>query len=1129
MLRPFLLVGVGGSGGKTLRGVRQALMLKLQQERWDQGWPEAWQFIHVDSPTAQDGLEFPAPLLDRENYQSLVPTGVNYASIYNSIAAHADKRFKADIERPLPNAEEVTVPVGLGAGAYRAIGRTIAAAALTDIHAKAKTALTKMQTNTSVAQLSELTKHFGIPVSGHVDPMVIVVSSIAGGSGAGMFIDVSEAVKSAAGGQPWADRIFGVLYAPDVFAEIKNMDAIAPNALAAISETMSGYWNNNPTESTAALYKSQGVLTANTVEYRMGPAFNYIVGRKNGLVDFMTQSGVYRATATSLASWMTDDKIQDSLSAYAVANFSSKAVPLTDNTGLKRENKDAPPFSSLGFARISLGMERFFEYSAERMAKEALQTIMNKHLETDPLLKEKNEEQWKLYFADLNEGRFFSDSGLYEETEENNQVIEALLPDATELQAQLKAAITSMVQQGMPKEGHSFNNWVMRICNAYEVNLPGILDELTQLRHVKVREWVDAMPEKMLKLVSQTISQQGLPVTVELIKRLVEQSKKASQDLLTERGKHLSDAGSLQNLVSQAMGSAATMTAIPPQNPTVAQAMHQAQMAFYWRSMADLKQEAANVMDDFAKNFLDPLYKELAGGFVTLRERLNDPKLLDGRSNPYAEWPDFKQQGVPNKFLPAPNERLLIDHELYPTEFDDLVRDTINDPKSDAKRVVIDQLIMGAYGSEELQSLPEKKQWKVVKQTQQWIPTERVYQLREAAPQAARFEFLTDHMGYVDRSKLWLEIPGKAFRAYLDQTIATYLSDLGDRGEQAKRQSRFVQQFEAAVSSANPLVELNTMLVGETHTPVATERAVVFSSIPVDKNDDLYQPLKDILVKLGYWNDAASPKWFVGPGSGAKKRTIDIFTQTGFPLQPIVMSSVMQPIAETWSRAAGKKVSRGAFMKWRRARTLAEAIPAHPDVWHQMVKGWYVMRLLNMFEQAAKDESYEEKGPKVSIWVNPSTKYSQFPYPLYYPGVAPVADLPGIIMESMTIAMVNCFEQTSLRPLEAYKRLFKLGDADTEFSELADWVRTGKVTQAGAPLPLADRAGTPDQPFEERQLRCVDWLQKELDAFKANLVKIESQDDVRSYPVTWEIRSDVIRAISGLITSIKNIQPEESL
>ena len=67
MLRPFLLVGVGGSGGKTLRAIRQGLKAKLQQEGWDEGIPEAWQFLHVDSPSSQDGLEFPAPLLPRED------------------------------------------------------------------------------------------------------------------------------------------------------------------------------------------------------------------------------------------------------------------------------------------------------------------------------------------------------------------------------------------------------------------------------------------------------------------------------------------------------------------------------------------------------------------------------------------------------------------------------------------------------------------------------------------------------------------------------------------------------------------------------------------------------------------------------------------------------------------------------------------------------------------------------------------------------------------------------------------------------------------------------------------------------------------------------------------------------
>ena len=62
MLRPLLIIGVGGSGGKTIRSMIQAFERKFESMDYSGGIPAAWQFLQID--TTYDGEKFPVKMLD---------------------------------------------------------------------------------------------------------------------------------------------------------------------------------------------------------------------------------------------------------------------------------------------------------------------------------------------------------------------------------------------------------------------------------------------------------------------------------------------------------------------------------------------------------------------------------------------------------------------------------------------------------------------------------------------------------------------------------------------------------------------------------------------------------------------------------------------------------------------------------------------------------------------------------------------------------------------------------------------------------------------------------------------------------------------------------------------------------
>jgi hypothetical protein len=466
---------------------------------------------------------------------------------------------------------------------------------------------------------------------------------------------------------------------------------------------------------------------------------------------------------------------------------------------------------------------------------------------------------------------------------------------------------------------------------------------------------------------------------------------------------------------------------------------------------------------------------------------------------------------------------MLIDIEDFPSEFDTLVQQAVNDSTNGDSQIVIEELVMGSK-SGEVSKLQGNQQWDILTVKQAWIPKNPNHQIREAVNQPGVFALVVDHMEYLGFARKWIKIPGRAFRAFLDQTISNYLHADGDQAAQSARSQRFVAALRSAIESADPLVELDQKLLLATHGQIG--RMAFSSGIPIDKADPLREDIDNILVTNGYDPDRG---WYISGSKAATAKSIDIFTQLTSSISPIPMACLMEPMLQEWSKAGHGYSARSNFMTWRRGRTLAEAIPAHPEQWQLMLNGWFVARLLNAFEHDKSDSTFKEKGPRLSIWVSPSSGWVDFPYPLHSAQIASnVDDFPAIVLDSLIVAMAECHRATSIKPLEPYQRLIDLGGSRGSWDDLSTWILDGSVGP-GAPTPRADRAGTAEMSSQERQDACAAYLEDLLTKFRQKMAGLDSHADSRTYPICWELRSEIEYALDAGVKAVRSIEPEMDL
>jgi hypothetical protein len=1124
MLRPFLIIGVGGSGGKTLRGLKFQLELMLRQKGWKDGLPQAWQFLHIDTPIAQDGADYALPFLPAQEYRGLVSGGSSYSTVFNSIVESGaiPASVRSDIRRQFPDPKRVRVDVTKGAGQFRAVGRTVVLSAPGEVKNATENAIARMTDARATGELQNLGELIGAraDAGASASPTVIVISSIAGGSGAGQVLDVIEIAKSTVKQYPWSNQFFSVLFAPDVFDQLDVTAGMPGNALAAISEAMNGFWTETPSEATLQLLASKGISPSyGDAMNKVGAAYPFIVGRRNSKVTFANQGAVYSAVATSLASWITDDHVQDSIDAYASGNWQARvgAAVLPDASRLMRANDQSPPFSALGFGRVTLGRDRFLEYSAERIARSTVDRILVAHTEEDPSFDQRTEDEWIEVKAAAAYENFIRTLRLNEETEEHNDVIDELR-DATgleEISQRLRMEVEQLSSDNLDKAGGlDLNTWAERITSAFTDLLDSYLVQDTENRQRRLDEWIKGMPDHILRVVSTAIADNGLPVVVKLLLRLSRDLTAAADGLTAEAGTHAAWVARIDSLISEDLQSAPNQESIRPKQDAVQTAFDRIEQAVGWASEARLRKSAATLLNELRIDFIEPLRRHLSGTLIQLSEAVEARKTIDGRDNDFKFWPTREEKSTPRKYEPAPNERLLVDSSKYSEEFERLVVATTKATKYlDGIFGVISDVVTGPDDD----GFPEDKKWSFITAVQSWKPEVTADQDRRASDnRKPQFQAAGDLDTFVRWAREWVGRDGKAFGAYIHQNLNSYFDQsIIAPDEYVRRVQKFREEFTAALGASEPLVKLNPALLSAVHQKSINEPpALVFSTIPFKEGTELYALTKQILAEQHLWDDNKSPDWFgdhVVDG-------IEIFAMSAFPYQPIVMDSVMDPIARSWLEQSTKVESREAFWQFKRGRLLAESIPADATVLATILRGWYVARAFGLLGKT--DRSDAVRGPELTVWDRDSRQPVAFPHPLLHHAVAQAHDYVGIVAQSLMIAMPLCSVSGDLSPLRPYHVLMDLGGQRAALAGVVStWLQNGTLPER-APTPDPTRVGSATDTLAVRQAALQRFFEEELEAFRADVVNQNLDTSVYDYPVSWEIRDHVETALLDLKSSV---------
>jgi hypothetical protein len=1111
-LGPMIVVGCGGSGGAVVTALRTKLENSLLRSGWTEGIPSAWQLIWADTPTVPDDMSKFGKQIPQDDYVSISQGLPTVKLVHGAVSKFLGAKRLPEIAgwEPDPN---LSIPINLGAGQWRAVGRLAAIMSLSRLGSRVDHAMNEI--TLGKGQLDRLVKHLGFEGSAQPDPLVVVVSSLAGGTGSGVFLDACDVITAKR--PELTQSVVGILFTAEVFDHL-NLPGLEFNTVAALSELCAGYFT--PPQDLPKIFAGAFTTPAVTTAKR-GPTYPFIIGKKTFDGNSLNSTDdVYRSVTETLSSLFMNVQVYDEFAGKLLANWPSEQLlhdindgrgAFLNKVGGTDDVENNGVVSSFGSARLCVGSAMFSEYAAHRMARDVVEFMhsgflaMGKKSMGDQQASASEVLRW---FRERHAIAFVRACGMEEVNTtgvNNDQILERLIPDVELRNVRIEEFIQKLsteVAAGVVKEieAPQLESHVKSILSTLE---PKFLDEVNIEIDRKTRQFVEEVPAQIIKETSTYMAAYGVPVAIEMVQYLDEHLEAASRELQSEIQKYESAVSQWESNVASVFSKLRSKDKVDGRSIYAKDASRQAASRGFGISLIAVRKRAIELIDDLRRQVLKPVLLKL--------DQVSESLSAKGVST-VSGWP--LDGGVPDRFAPSPLDFCLVGADEWPRLYDQLLEDTVrrensnlNDSTDYVRQVVgSGGFVAEAFGSS--QTVPSALTLK-----NSWTRTGPI-----------QFETNISVDDVLSRAQIWVNRVGTPLGDFSNVKLGAYLSDQDSAGnpepQHDSRMARFNDSLDGALRFAQPLVYVDqstfNSVIGKPGA-LSLGTRLIKEPMPFSTNTAARQRAEEILKSVpGIVNSPSELGDFFF--EGADVESVLFVSRIKGAVHPMLFSSVTAPIHQRWSTASQDGAISTGVWEYRRARQLHDFIPVRPRVRKSLIRGWIVGRLLGLISAPQEDPSVKEStiGPKIIY----KGREAQFLWPPTYRGDlnalvrAPRQHLPAIL-ESMSVAMLLSGQSADV--MGAYEALYILGEKYE--SIIQKYIQTGSSEGeiAGAAI-LKTAIGADLQSVGDRR----DGLRTKLEANRKQYE--EKTGDSTSYG--FELYEEIISQIVQLEIAVQTPDDE---